>query len=280
MRHFVLFGVIVLSACAKTPQREATTLRIASQTIDSDAMLWAMDEPTRSAVVAVSSLVDDPRYSPIVNTWPKQVPRVQGTSEALIALSPTVVFLAEWSDPNARAMLEGAHAKVVVLEGYGGFQDYKARVRTVANAVDASERGDQLIGAFDERLRTLSVPEHGASIVSYSSGNAAGTGTTFDDVATAAGFVNLAAKDRLEGHKAVGIEQLVAWQPAYIVVPCEGDCEDTQVQVAAAPGIRDTPAGQQAQVIAIPPALLFDTGERMLDVVEILVQRRSEANGA
>ncbi|MEM6292686.1 MAG: ABC transporter substrate-binding protein [Myxococcota bacterium] len=277
-RRLVLLAALVLAACGgkKEPAAQPAALRIASQTIDSDATLWALGPDVQSNVVAVSTLADDARYSPIADVWPASVPRVSGTSEALIALQPTLVFLAEWSDPNARALIENAVDRVIVLSGYGGFEDYRTRTRMIARAVSATADGERLIAAFDQRLAEVRVPSHGTTIVSYGSGNVAGTGTTFSDAAEAAGYVNLPSREGLAGHAAVSLEQLVAWQPDAIVVPCEGPCDETQTAFAAKPGVAATPAARSGRIIAIEGALLFDTGPRMLDVTEALAKRRPQ----
>lgn len=270
---------VFVGGCPRPATEEASSTRIASVTIDSDATLWALGEDVRGQVVAVSSLVDDARYSPVVDTWPAALPRVSGSSEDLIALRPTVVFLAEWSDPTGRAMLEKADVGVVVLSGFGGFDDYRSRVRTIAEATHAAPRGEALIAQFDTDLAAVtSDVGKGLRVVSYSAGNVAAAGTTFADEAEAAGFVNLPSSEGMKGHVQVGLEQLVAWAPDVLVVPCEEDCKQTERDFAGKPGIAATPAAQKGRIIAIEPALLFATGPRMLDVTRALIERSREAD--
>lgn len=274
----LVIGLLAVVGCPRPSAEAPTAVRIASVTIDSDATLWALGEPVRGNVVAVSALVDDARYSPITNTWPASIPRVKGTSESLLALQPSVVFLAEWSDPAGRALLEQSNIEVVVLSGYGGFEDYRARVRSIAKAVDATPRGDAVIESFDVSLREArSNAGAGLSIVSYANGNVAAAGTTFADEAEAAGFVNLPSREGLEGHPGVSLEQLVAWQPAAIVIPCESDCAQTEAAFAQQPGVEATPAAKQGRIIAIEGPLLFATGPRMVEVTRALTQRIEEA---
>jgi len=272
-------ALLPLAGCPRPSAEAPTAVRIASVTIDSDATLWALGDEVRGNVVAVSALVDDARYSPITDTWPAAVPRVKGTSESLLALQPSVAFLAEWSDPAGRSLLEQSNIEVVVLSGYGGFDDYRARVRTIAKAVDATPQGDAVIEAFDVSLKAArSDVGAGLSIVSYANGNVAAAGTTFADEAEAAGFVNLPSREGLKGHRSVSLEQLVAWQPAVIVVPCETDCAQTEAAFLLQPGVKATPAAKQGRIIAIEGPLLFDTGPRMVEVTRTLTQRIEEAS--
>lgn len=276
---WLLVGLVSLVGCPRPNAEAPSTVRIASVTIDSDATLWALGDDVRGNVVAVSALVDDLRYSPIPNTWPAEVPRVKGTSESLLALQPSVAFLAEWSDPAGRALLEQSNIEVVVLSGYGGFADYRARVRTIAKAVDAVPSGEALVEAFDGSLQAArSNAGKGLSIVSYASGNVAAAGTTFADEAAAAGFENLPSREGLEGHPSVSLEQLIAWQPAAIVIPCEADCAQTEAAFGQLPGVQATPAAKQGRIIALEGPLLFATGPRMVEVTQALAARIGEAS--
>ncbi len=278
MKRALLLLPCMLGGCPRPAAESSGATRIASATIDSDATLWALGDDVRGKVVAVSSLVDDARYSPVAGTWPAGLPRVSGSSETLIALRPTVVFMAEWSDATGRALLEQSAIDVVVLSGYGGFEDYRTRVRTIAKTAGASEHGEALVSEFDAALQDVtSTVGEGLRVVSYASGNVAAAGTTFADEAEAAGFTNLPSAEGMKGHVEVGLEQLVAWAPDVLVVPCEEDCARTEREFASQPGIAATPAAQNDRIIAIDAALLFATGPRMLEVTRALVERSRKA---
>ncbi len=270
-----LLGPALLTGCPQAPEpTPASTDRVVSQTVDSDEILWALGPAVRSSVVGISIMADDARYSTIAGSWPPEVPRVKGSTEALLALQPSLVFLAEWSDPHARALVENAGIGVEVLHGFGGFDDYRTRVRTIATRVNAEAQGAQVVDAFDQKLALASdTPLVPPTIVSFSSGNVAAAGTTFADEAQAAGFVNIPSREGLQGHRAVGLDQLVAWQPQFIAIACEEDCAATERAFAARAGIEATPAADGG-IIAIEPRLLFATGAAMTEVVEILKDRR------
>jgi iron complex transport system substrate-binding protein len=266
-------------ACGGKDKPAATGVpqRIVSQTVDGDETLWALGEDVRARVVGVSKMADDRRYSTVADVWPQSVPRIPGTSEALVAARPDLAIIAEFSAAETRALLHSSGIRTLALEGYDGFEDYRARVRAIATAVGDPQGGAELVAAFDARLREVSSPgtEDAPGVVSWVDGNVPGAATTFDDQATAAGFRNLPAEHGISGHQRVGLEQVVAWDPEFVVVQCGGDdCDARAKAFAAEPGIGSTRAGRTGRIIAIESSVLLSTGAKMVDVVERLRAER------
>jgi iron complex transport system substrate-binding protein len=286
-RALQALGVVPLAAaCGRRAPTPAVTdgPRVASQTVLGDEVLWALGPAVHAQVVAVSPMADDPRYSRVVGAWPAGVPRAAGTSEALIALQPTLVVLASFTAPETRRLLEQAGLPTLVLERFDGFDDYRANVRAIAAAVGAAAAGERVVAEFDARLDALRLePRVRPRVVSWNEGSVPAAGTTFDDVATAAGYVNLPAHAGRRGHLQVSLEQLVAWDPDVIVVPCGADgpahdaaCDDETAELATRPGLRATRAVREGAVVGVPSPALYATGAGMLDVVQRLVHAHPE----
>ena len=274
-----------LAACQQgTPQpasTPSTPQRIASQTIFSDEVLWRLGPSTQARVVAVSRLADDPGYSSVAGQWPTSVARSPLTSEALLASEADLVFVADFTAIETRELLTQSGVATVTLTGFSGFDDWRRNVAAVADAVGQADAGRALVQRFDAELASKSAQaaSDGPTVVSWAAGNVAGSGTTFDDVARAAGLRNLAADQGIVGHKPVTVEQLVAWNPEMMVVPCEGDldCGAVAARIAAQPGIAATRAATNAAVLAVPTRILYSSGWAMLEAVSALRQRREAA---
>ena len=284
--HAFLSG-LAATALACGPAKEASgtggTQRLASATVLTDRILWDLGEPTRERVVAVSTMADDPRYSDAADLWPAAIPRVGGQAESLIARRPDVVFLASFSAQETRAMLEQAEVKVVVLDAFRGFQDYREHVETVAQAVGAVPAGAKVIQDFDDRLARLRAPEGGErpTVVSWSDGHVPARATTFHDIATAAGLTNLPAREGLEGHVRVSVETMVTWDPDMVVLACAPGpkgCAKATAAFAGTEGLGALRAVKQGGVVAIDAAILSSVGPGMLDAVETL-RHRGPADG-
>lgn len=280
----LLLGSLTVAACTReeseqTPPQEGETetlapQAIASQTILSDELLWSLGPEVRARVVAVSPLVDDPRYSTIVDRWPSALPRLPGSSEALLALDPDLVIIASFTSAETRAFLEAQGVKTLYLDGFNGFDDLWRHTRAVAAEVGATDAGERLIRAQEAELAALAEtigdgPKTPA--LAWSDGFVAGSGTTFDGIALYAGLTNLAAERGVEGHAALSVEELVAWDPPIIVISCAPPrCAEAEQEFAARPGIAATQAARKGGVIGIPGAALASTGAGMIEAAGLL----------
>ncbi|MEM7151867.1 MAG: ABC transporter substrate-binding protein [Myxococcota bacterium] len=260
-------------ACGRSNERRAEPgRRIASQTVLSDEVLWDLGHTVRQIVVAVSPMADDTRYCRVANLWPQDIPRVSGSSEALIATAPDLVILASFTATETRTMVERAGLKTLVLDRFDGFDDYRDNVQRIADAVGASDEGKTLVAQFDERLATLSTdPPKRPQVVSWTEGSVPGANTSFHDIAVAAGFENLPAVQGKSGHLQVSVEELVTWDPEVLVVPCGvDDCDAVAAEVRGRAGLRATRAARNGRVVAIPSRDLYSVGAGMLDAVKRL----------
>lgn len=264
----------------QAPSAPPPAARIASMTVLSDEILWAMGEPVRTRVVAVSRMADDRRYSPVADRWPRSVPRVGGTAEPILAVGPDLAIIASFTAAETRALLERANVRLVVLDRFDGFDAYRATISTIGEALDAPAEAAALRERFDaeieaiEARRTASRP----AVISWNDGTIAGRGTTFDDAARAAGYANLATERGIEGHDRIGIETLVEWDPEYLVVPCgEIACADAERHFSERPGVAHMRAVTGGRVIGIESAILYSAGQTMVDLAQTLQQRKENA---
>jgi iron complex transport system substrate-binding protein len=104
-------------------------------------------------------------------------------------------------------------------------------------------------------------------VVGWDYGHMPAGGTSFDDAARCAGFVNVPAREGMSGHPRVDAEQVLAWNPTWIVVSCgEGSCAEAIARLGEQPGFSSLEAVARGQVIAIEPPYLAAVGEGMLEL--------------
>ena len=253
-----------------------------SQTVLGDEILWALGPESQARVVGVSVMADDPRYCRVAGRWPAEIPRLAATTEGLLARAPDLAVIASYTAPETRALLAANGVRLLELGRSPGFDDYRHDLRELATAVETGPAAAAMIAELDARLAMLAArrPAIAPGVVSWGDGYAATGATSFADIARAAGLDNLPERAGLSGHVPVAMEQLLAWDPAYIVIACPAaDPDDPACPAAEAaflasgPGLSATRAAREGGVIAIPARDLVSTSEGMLVTAELLQAR-------
>jgi ABC-type Fe3+-hydroxamate transport system substrate-binding protein len=282
---WVWVWVTLVAGCRSPTKRakpEGPPQRIASRTVFADEVLWALGDEVRGRVVGLSPMADDARYSTVAGRWPEATPRVGRNPEELLALAPDLVILASFSAPEYRAAIEDkVHA--VVLDDFTGFEGYLANLERIGEATGAEAEAAKLRARFEARRAKLEAARPPAderpSVIAWDYGYVPGAHTSFDDAATTAGFVNLAAREGIEGHQRVDAEQLVAWDPRWIVIGCgEQPCAAAVAKLGEQPGIAKLAAVEQGRVLAIEAPYLATTGAGMLELAARMQARLLEAD--
>jgi len=282
-RKLALALAALLPACQQTaPQQGGPAHRVLSQTVLGDEILWELGPDARARVVGVSVMADDPRYSRVAGQWPPELPRLAATTEGLLARNPDLAIIASYTAPETRALLTANGVRLLELGQSPGFDGYRRDLRALAAAVEAGPVAEARIADLDARLAALAArrPAAAPGVVSWSDGYAATGATSFAEIARAAGLDNLPERAGLSGHVPVAMEQLLAWDPAYIVIACpaaraeDPACRAAELAfVAGGPGLSATRAAREHGVIAVPARDLASTGDGMIVTAELLQAR-------
>jgi ABC-type Fe3+-hydroxamate transport system substrate-binding protein len=276
-RRILLSSTLALFACRTSERnRVGPPQRIASRTVFADEVLWALGPAVQARVVGLSPMADDVRYSTVAGAWPESTPRLGTDPEQLLALAPDLVIVASFSAPEYRAAIEGK-VDVLTLEDFSGFAGYLDNLARIGAALDERAAAQALHDRFIARQTELEAarPLERPTVIAWDYGHVPAAQTSFDDAARCAGFINVPARERLSGHPRVDAEQLVAWNPAWIVVSCgEGfpatrpadSCAEAIARLGAQPGFGMLEAVVREQVIAIEPPYLGTVGEGMLEL--------------
>jgi iron complex transport system substrate-binding protein len=264
----------VIDAAGRTIELAAPPARIVSQTLSTDELLFAMIAPSR--LVGVSTLARDPAYSNIVaEATALGAPKIE-TVEQVITLRPNIVFVSSFSRAELVTLLEKSGAPVYRFANFDRIDDVKANIRRLGEAVGAETEAAALVKTMEQRLTAVAARRSRAGVaprvVSYSpSGFTAGAGTTFDDIVRAAGGVNVVAEQGLKGFPRISAEQVLTWQPDFILVginPSEREAILSKLKENAA--IAATRAMRAGRLVFMPNRALLSTSHHIVDAVELL----------
>ncbi|MDP3652922.1 MAG: ABC transporter substrate-binding protein [Rhodoferax sp.] len=209
MRRLRIWGLLLLAgnAWAASPQR------IVSLNLCTDQILLQLVPHER--IAALSLLSKNPE-SAALHREAQGLRTVNGNAEEVLALQPDLVLVGSVTTRHTTRLLREFGIAVLALPGAESFSQVRAQIRTVAQAVGESARGEAVISAMELRERELagvSAARKGTATPYWSGGRSAGANTLYSDILHAGGYVSGGAKAGLQGYGALPLERLVALTP-------------------------------------------------------------------
>lgn len=257
-RRLVLAGLLALAAAparASGPANAPPPARVASMNLASDEVLAEILPAARLA--AVTALVDEKGTSNAVGRVPRSVPRFpRADVERLLALSPDLVVVSEYTDPDVLALLERSGLRVHRMRGLTTFAGYRAAILDLGRAVGAEEEAARLVARYDAILADLAARLAGARrprVLYWASGMTAGAKTAIGALVETAGAVNVAAAAGLEGIQPIGAERAFVTDPDVVLV---GTWPGSRESVTAHPLLAQMRAVREGRIVELPDELL------------------------
>lgn len=229
--------------------------RIVSQTLGTDEILLEICESSR--IIALNQVSDDPKYSNIVEKAKQVKGRVIADAEQILQMKPDIIFVASFSKAEMVELLQTSKAPVFRFANFDTLADIKNNIRTVGFAIGEDEKAENLVKQMEREIAEIqqSLPKNSAPprVMSYGeSGYTAGANTLFDDMLKTIGAVNLTAEKGLKGFPKISAEQLIEWNPDFIVTSAdEKDLEQTRENLLKNAAVAVTKAGKNRRVIVV-----------------------------
>lgn len=142
------WAVLLLGLCCAT-HAHAQPQRIVSLNLCVDQIL--IDLVAKERIAALSFLSIDTAMSAVA-TRAKNFARVRGNAESILAMKPDLVITGAYSTPATRQLLKRLGKRVVVVDQPVTIAGVRGLVRQLAELVGATERGQAMIEAFNDRL--------------------------------------------------------------------------------------------------------------------------------
>lgn len=205
-------AVALVAALALAGAAEARPLRIMAldQCADQYVLKLAPD-----AELALSPRADDPDAWMRVSAAGHS--KVRPTLEAAVGFQPDVVVRYWGGEPKLLSALERRGVRVVTLTDAVDFDGVRANIRSVADAVGQTSRGEALSRRMDRTLAQAAAPTGAvkpAALYLTPGGFTSGAGSLVDAIMKAAGFANLAAP----GFAPVSVERIALTPPARFIL--------------------------------------------------------------
>ncbi|GAA6751886.1 hemin ABC transporter substrate-binding protein [Thermus antranikianii] len=216
---------------------------------------------------------DSSYYPPEVLRLPSVGYQFRLSAEGILSLRPTLVIGREdLRPPQVVEQLRAAGVAVVLVPTEATVEGAKRKIRTVAQAVGRSQRGEELVRSLERDLLALRAFQAQQAPKGRLRGlflYVRGTRTTFvcGEGSTPVGMMELAGLENaargIRECKPMTAESVVAARPDVIVVFKKGlDSVGGLNGLLGLPGVAQTPAGQRRRVVAMDDLYLGSFGPR------------------
>jgi iron complex transport system substrate-binding protein len=247
-------------------------LRIVSQTLASDEMLFPMVPPER--LVGLSSLSRDPTYSNVAAEAARHPAPSIANAEDILRLKPDLIFVTTYSHAETVQALESTGAPVYRLAHLDDLDGIMATIRDVGVAVGEEAAAERIVADMERRLTVVAARRVGRPrprVLSYSGGFTAGRGTSFDDIVRRAGAINEAAARGIDKFPKLSEEQVLAWNPDVLVSGfLPGEEDSVRRRLSTGPGVGQTTAARRQQIVLIESRRYLAVSQYVVDAVEQL----------
>lgn len=235
-------------------------------------------------LVAVTTLAADPSISNVADRISAVPHRMALNVEQLVALSPDLLFVAEWSSADSVRQLRDAGIPVNTTAAPTDFAGIRETIRSIGRAVGEEGRAEALIAAMDGRLDAVVravaavAPQRRLSVLDYSPGGTAfGRGSSWDEVVRSAGLVNAVASIESDawGNVPLSQEKLISLDPDIVVLPGwawgdPGGAESFHRGFVADPAFRGLRAVRDGRVMLADERHRLATSHHIVAAVEDL----------
>lgn len=173
-------------------------------------------------LVAVGQFASDTRYSFVADEVSDIPEYQQVTPEGVLSHDPDLVLLTPFTPSKIREQIVNLDVPVVVTREVHGLSDVLGNTRLTGKAIGRRARAQRLAGSLKDRIKkrpskTTDFPRH--RVLYYpQSGVVPGRRTLPDVIIRSAGFVNVAARQGINGWELISPESVLEGNPDWIVV--------------------------------------------------------------
>ena len=204
---------------ATYPASTSPPTRIVSVTVGTDELLLDLVDPSR--IAALSTFVDDPYYSNVIEKANAVEQRVTTNAEQVLSLNPDLLLYASYNRPEFIKLIEAAGIRGEKIQGFDTIDQILTNISTVGRAVHEESRANDLIAQARRRIKEVKTKASASShpsVLYYDHGWVSGSNTLADEIIRTAGGRNYAAEQKIEGTREIAREVLLNWTPDVVLI--------------------------------------------------------------
>lgn len=191
-----------------------TTQRVISTNVCIDNILINMFDIKH--VVAVSNLVDDPRYSQ-VKFLDQKIERISFDAEQILGLRPSIVLISNFSNQRVVRILQKSGTKIITVPYATQFSQLTENIRIIGTAIKQNKKAKQLIKKINQQIDRTATHTDKFALHVTSNNYIYGKNSLISDAIRHAGFSAFDASGFGESHGFVSTESIIASKPDYLI---------------------------------------------------------------
>jgi len=217
--------------------------RIVSMNLCSDELVVRLAEPRR--IAALTYFAADPSVSN-VSEEAKQFHLIRSQAEEVMSLKPDLILAGVFTDRASIALLKRMGYPLRLIELPRDFEGIRKNIRTVAEVLGESEKGELLITGMNQTLQALKMPLGRAPrVLFYQRGGYTPGAETFEDaLIQMAGAKNISTEKGIQHYGVLALEDLIEARPDYVIFS-----EFDKMKRSVGGWLLDHPALKQSQKI-------------------------------
>lgn len=251
--------------------------RIVSQYWSIDEFLYSVVPPER--VVAVSESAYQPRISNVYRYVKQFRPVISNDIEKVLRLDPDLIMVSNSSRADFCALVRNAGIPIYRAFTMVTTLDQVAETIRLTGYLTGEEKAAEAeltrFRAAIERARALRPPDaKSPRILGFGGKFSYGDETLFHDIVQVLGGINVSAEGGLKGYNSVNSEQIVRWNPEWIIAGAErGKTKEMLAHMLADPAIALTQAARDGRILVFEQNVFLS----MSPFCTLLVTALSEA---
>ena len=260
----LLAAATVGAAPAPSSAPKPAPQRIASLNLTADEVLVEILPIGR--LVAVTAASDDVGTSNVVGRVPPTVARFRKADlERLVALSPDLVVVSEYTDPDFLYLLERSGLRYHRMEGMRSLAGNRQAILDLGSAVGAAAGAEKLVARYDAVLADLARRLDGVArprVMYWASGMTAGADSAIGALIESAGARNVGAEIGVAGIGNVGAERAFVADPDVVLI---GVWPGARKSLVEHPLLSRLRAVREGRVVEMPTELLVTLSQHAAD---------------
>jgi iron complex transport system substrate-binding protein len=227
--------------------------RIVSQYWSIDEYVYSVVPPER--VVAVSESAYLPGISNVYAQVQKYKPALATDPERVLRLNPDLVLVSNSSRPDFCALVRAAQVPIFrVMTTFTSLSQLADTIRLTGYLTGEDAAAEKEAGRFwseIDRAKARRKPGMKPPRILGIGGRASyGSETLFDDIVRTLGGINTGAEGGLKGYNTISGEQIIRWNPEWIVAGADrGKTRQVAQSLLADPAIAVTQAARDGHIL-------------------------------